>query len=120
MTDFHLNLWVSGKAPWRVRKELKQLKRVKFDWSTIGIMQLRGLKYIPALFYTSWATASGVSAGSIRFLISRRMNLPLSYFEEIDRIFDLLRHKVNIRIKKEERWESALAKRDSRPEGSTG
>jgi hypothetical protein len=36
------------------------------------------------------------------------ISLPLSYFEEIDKTLDSLRHKVDIRIKKEERWESAL------------
>jgi len=107
MTEFRLNLWVSDRVPSRVRKELKQLL-VRFDWSTIGIMQLKGFKYIPTLLYTGWSTASGFSAGSIRLLVSRMMSLPLSYFEEIDKTFDSLRHKVDIRIKKEERWESAL------------
>ncbi|MCX8183621.1 MAG: hypothetical protein N3F08_04305 [Crenarchaeota archaeon] len=72
---------------------------VRLDY--LGIMHLKGFKYIPTILHTGNFIALKPSEYMYP-IFPLKIDLPLSYFEEIDRIFNLLKRKVNIRTRRHE------------------
>lgn len=93
MSNYYIKLRISGKTPWRARKELKQYKSKTIFWTDIELMQYKGLKYVPTIVYTATFIAKKPSD----FLFSK-IGLPPSYFEEIIKVFKELKQRVDVRI----------------------
>jgi hypothetical protein len=94
MSHYYLRIRVSSKTPREARKELKEVKYKRpIWWTDIEVLQLKGLKYMPTIIYA----ASGVPKRPSEFLPSR-IGLSLSHFEEVIKVFEELRQKVNVRI----------------------
>jgi hypothetical protein len=99
MTEFHLVIEVSSKTSKRARKELEQLESAWVDWDNVQMMQLRSLKYVPTILYTSEAIFDDPLEYRFEsFAIG--IGLPSSYFEEVGRVFNSLMERVKVRLRR--------------------
>lgn len=97
MIDHSVTIKVSIKTPWNVLKEVKKIGSVRFFWPDIELMQLKGLRYIPSIIYTSNFLSSDSSKYRNPFP-EFEVELPPSQIEEVNRTFELLRQKVSVKI----------------------
>jgi hypothetical protein len=83
MTEFHLVIEVSSKVSKRARKELKQLKSAWVDWDNVQMMQLRGLKYVPTILYTSEAILDDPLKYRYEPFSATGIGLPIIFFTPV-------------------------------------
>jgi len=98
--NYILRLRISSKSPSKAKEELRQIKELWFDGDITEILHLKGFKYIPMILHTCVFIAMEPSEYMSSFSLIHKMNLPYSYFEEIHRLFNLLRQKINVKIKR--------------------
>ncbi|MEM2941034.1 MAG: hypothetical protein QW304_05735 [Thermoproteota archaeon] len=97
MIDHSVTIKVSIRTPWKALNEGKKIGSVWFSWPDIEMMQLKGLRYIPSIIYTSNFLSSDSSKYRNPFP-EFEVELPPSHLEEVNRTFELLRQKVGVKI----------------------
>lgn len=96
MGEIYLRLRIPKKNPRAVREALGGL-RALFDYDILEIMQRKGLKYIPMIFYTSHFVLDDPSEYEHEYAF---LDLPASCFEEMVRLFNSVRQRLNVKIRK--------------------
>jgi hypothetical protein len=97
MSWHSVTIRLSFMTPWSALSELNKVVVPQFLWTSIELMQLKGLKYIPAIIYTGNFISSDSSKYSKPFL-DYEVGLPSLCLEEINRAFELLKRKVDVKI----------------------